>query len=55
MIKAKERTKQAYRDSIERIITNIKMYVDVLRPRSFDAGDLTTEVPSDLAFYFCYN
>lgn len=55
MVKAKERTKQAYKDSIERIVTNIRMYLDVLRPRNFDAGDLTTEVPGDLAFYFCYN
>ena len=29
--------------------------MDVLRPRNFDATDLTTEVPSDLGFYFCYN
>ena len=55
MVKAKERTKVAYKDSIERIMSNIRMYMDVLRPRNFDATDLTTEVPSDLGFYFCYN
>ena len=55
MVRAKERTKTAYKDSIERVVSNIRMYLDVLKPRNFDASDLTTEVPSDLAFYFCYN
>ena len=35
-------------------MTNIKMFLDVHRPRNFDAGDLRTEIPSELAFYFCY-
>ena len=30
------------------------MYLDVLRPRNFDAPDLQTEIPSDTAFYFWY-
>ena len=55
MIKAKERIRQAFKDSVERVMTNIKMFIDVHRPRNFDAPDLTTEIPSDLAFYFCYN
>ena len=55
LIKARERTKTAFKDSIERIITNIRMYLDVFRPRNFDAPDLATEIPSDLAYYFCYN
>ena len=37
------------------MLTNIKMYLDVHRPRNFDAVDLTTEVPADTAMYFCYN
>lgn len=31
------------------------MYLDVLRPRNFDAPDLTTEISSEIAYYFCYN
>ena len=31
------------------------MLIDVHRPRNFDASDLQTEVPGDVAFYFCYN
>lgn len=55
MVKAKERTRQAFKDSLGRIMTNIKMYLDVLRPRSFDAPDLGTEIPVDVGFHFCYN
>ena len=55
MVKARERTKQAYKDSIGRVLTNLRMYLDVLRPRDFDAGDLQVEVPADTAFHFCYN
>ena len=51
----RERTRTAFKDSIERLLTNIRMYLDVLRPRNFDATDLTTEIPSDTAYYFCYN
>ena len=40
---------------MERVVSNIRMYLDVLRPRSFEANDLTSEIPSDLAYYFCYN
>ena len=40
---------------MERVMSNIRMYLDVLRPRSFEANDLTSEIPSDLAYYFCYN
>ena len=55
MIRAKERSRQAYKESIERVLTNISMLLDVHRPRSFDSADLQTEIPGDVAFYFCYN
>ena len=31
------------------------MYLDVLRPRNFDSADLSTELPMDMTFKFCYN
>ena len=31
------------------------MYLDVFKPRNFDAPDLTTEIPSELAYFFCFN
>ena len=55
MVKVKERTRQAFKDSLERLMTNIKMYLDVHRPRNFDAQDLLTELPADTVLYFCYN
>lgn len=55
MVRAKERTRQAFKDSIGRVVNNIKMYLDVHRPRSFDASDLRTEITPDLAYYFCYS
>jgi hypothetical protein len=55
LIRPKERTRFAFKDSLERIVTNIRMYLDVLRPRNFDAPDLTTEISSEIAYYFCYN
>ena len=30
------------------------MYLDVMRPRNFDANDLQTELPGDVIFQFCY-
>lgn len=45
LIKAREKHRQSFRDCLERIVTNLTMYLDVLRPRSFDAPDLATEVP----------
>lgn len=40
MIRAKERSRQAYKESIERVLTNISMLLDVHRPRNFDSADL---------------
>ena len=53
--KAKEKTRIAYKDQINRALINIRMYMDVMRPRSFDAPDLTTEIPiQDTTYEFCY-
>ena len=30
------------------------MYLDVLRPRNFDSPELTTELPMDVTYEFCY-
>ena len=40
---------------MERVLTNIVMYLDVLRPRNFDSLDLQTELPMDTTFAFCYD
>lgn len=55
LIRARERARQSYSDSVMRILTNIQMLTDVLKPRKFDSFDLQTELPQDTAFYFCYN
>ena len=41
-----------YRETIERVLTNILVFMDVMRPRNFDAQDLQRELPIDQTYIF---
>ena len=53
-IRAREKARVAYKETLERALTNIVMYLDVLRPRNFESPELTTELPMDVTYEFCY-
>jgi hypothetical protein len=50
--RARENQKKVHRETMERILQNILIYTDVLKPRLFDADDLTKELPTDCTFVF---
>ena len=49
-IKAREKSKLAFKETLERNLTNIVMFLDVMRPRNFDSADLLTELPGEITF-----
>lgn len=51
-IRARENQKKVYKESIERVLQNILIYLDVLKPRTFDAEDLNKDLPLDSTFVF---
>lgn len=51
---AREKARTAYNDTLMRAVTNFIMYVDVTKPRSFDAEDLTKELPQDVMIGFLF-
>lgn len=42
-----------HRETVERVLQNILIYLDVLKPRTFDAEDLSRELPQDVTFVYC--
>jgi hypothetical protein len=42
---AREKTRLAYSDTLSRVLLNLLVFVDCLRPRGFDADDLLKELP----------
>jgi hypothetical protein len=51
---AREKARTSYHDTLMRAVTNFIMYVDVTRPRAFDADDLTKELPQDVMVGFLF-
>ncbi len=43
----REKSRQAYSESINRIVVNMIIFTQALKPRLFDAEDLLREIPSD--------
>jgi len=46
-VEAREKPRQAFKDTIGRCLTNVLIYLDVTKPRSFDSEELTKELPLD--------
>lgn len=44
---AREKHRLAFSDTLMRVLTNLAMFVDVTKPRAFDAEDLNKELPAD--------
>lgn len=51
---AREKTRQSFADTLMRSITNLIMYVDVTKPRAFDAEDLLKELPQEILIGFAF-
>jgi hypothetical protein len=51
---AREKTRQSYNDTLTRTITNLIMYIDVMRPRAFDSEELLKELPLETLICFAF-
>ena len=51
---AREKTRLSFSDTLQRTLTNLIMYVDVTKPRAFDADDLTKELPIEQLIGFVF-
>lgn len=51
---AREKTRQSYNDTLTRTITNLIMYLDVMKPRAFDSEELIKELPLDTLLSFAF-
>ncbi len=50
----REKARTSYNDTLMRAVTNFIMYVDVTKPRAFDAEDLANELPQDVMIGFLF-
>jgi hypothetical protein len=41
-----------YKESLDRVLQNVLIFLDVLKPRNFDSDDLTKELPLDSTYVF---
>ena len=51
---AREKTRQSYNDTLTRSITNLIMFLDVMKPRAFDSDELLKELPLDTLLSFVF-
>ena len=51
---AREKTRQSYNDTLTRSITNLIIYMDVMKPRAFDSEELLKELPLDTLLSFAF-
>lgn len=51
---AREKIRQSYNDTLVRTITNLIMYLDVMKPRAFDSDELVKELPIDTLLSFAF-
>jgi hypothetical protein len=47
LYQAREKHRLSFCDTLMRVLTNLVMFVDVTKPRAFDAEDLNKELPAD--------
>jgi len=51
---SREKIRQSYNDTLVRTITNMIMYLDVMKPRAFDSDELVKELPLDTLLSFAF-